>query len=389
LFTQNAKSTSKKRDSPIQRKDSTVPKSIPANFNKSNGKATKVQNNQRRIWPAGIDEDLTADVEPKRNKPLPWWPDYGDDWFSEPLLSASFGAHVLWHRLLILMSRNEKAGWLTQDGKPLSDAQLAKKTHMHLTRFRCLKRELVTLGIAQIDPVWGLYSERFQARYRSRKLCNIRVEKYRARVAAKEVTPKNERVVTRDVTRRVFRVKESHGSSTTSQNPSTLQADASQTSSLRPSQASQTQPAPDSSTSFAPCLDVFRSEDLATNIHVAAENTNSNSGRRRDREFDAFAEAFNKRFGIAYRHQVQDFVQLHRLRKAVTLEETYWQRAVQNYLASPLGKYSVADLASRVEVFATSRLNGYNKPVDSLAMTNLAAIAEFIAEGKGNGRSGS
>jgi hypothetical protein len=367
-------------------------KSIPANFNKSNGKAPKLQNNQRQIWPAGIDSDLTADVESEPKLPLRWFKLYGEDWLMGPILNASFGAQVLWLRLLILMSRSEKTGYLVAGGKPLSDPELARQTHMHLTRFRCLKRELIDLGIAQIDPVWGLFSQTFRTRYRTRKLSNIRQEKYRARIAAKEVTPKNERHVTRYVTGRVESIRESlHDSKTATQslNPSVPKTDASQTSSQRPSRASQTPPSPSSSTSSAPCLDKVSSEDLANLVHVAENFAESKSGRRRDREFDTFAEAFNKRFGIAYRHQVQDFVQLHRLRKAVTLEEAYWQRAVQNYLASPLGKYSVADLASRVEVFATGRLNGYNKPVDSLAMTNLAAIAEFIAEGKGNGRSGS
>ena len=114
-------------------------------------------------------------------------------------------------------------------------------------------------------------------------------------------------------------------------------------------------------------------------IHTKLRETKP---RQLDPEYETFAAAFLERFQVPYRKQTADFVQLARLRRATRLEPGYWADACLNYVTTPMGKYSLADLATRVEVFAQGRLDQYNKPANALYQFNLAEGAAWLQRNK-------
>lgn len=69
-----------------------------------------------------------------------------------------------------------------------------------------------------------------------------------------------------------------------------------------------------------------------------------------------------------------DFEQLSRLRRTMELKPLsvppQWEKACQNYFASPLGAYSLKDLAARYAVFVKWPLDRFNKPVGGFTQPN-------------------
>lgn len=90
--------------------------------------------------------------------------------------------------------------------------------------------------------------------------------------------------------------------------------------------------------------------------------------RKRDDAMDCFSEKCKACTGVPYIIGKGDAVQLARLRQSFETpscnEPPDWDHAVENYFASPLPKYSIADLAVRYSVFKNSPLNAFNKPTN-------------------------
>jgi len=81
---------------------------------------------------------------------------------------------------------------------------------------------------------------------------------------------------------------------------------------------------------------------------------------------DLFANAFLSKFETPYPGKKGDFVQVASLLKTLKLSSDQippdWETAVRNYLASPNGKPSLADLATRYAVFRQGPLDRFGKP---------------------------
>lgn len=106
-------------------------------------------------------------------------------------------------------------------------------------------------------------------------------------------------------------------------------------------------------------------------IELSVEQSENGQGVRAnapaDVSFDEFAETFKARREIAYGHTRADFIQLADLRRRLGIGTRDpipdWTRAVQNYLASPQSKYTLADLSSRFDVFRQSALDRFKQPL--------------------------
>jgi hypothetical protein len=102
------------------------------------------------------------------------------------------------------------------------------------------------------------------------------------------------------------------------------------------------------------------------------QDTKEETTRCRDAAADLFAFVNKEKTGVPYGWQKADFFHLTRLRKAfgIDLKESPpdWEIAVLNYFASPMGKYTLADLSNRYSVFKNSPLNQYGKPTTHAAL---------------------
>jgi len=86
-----------------------------------------------------------------------------------------------------------------------------------------------------------------------------------------------------------------------------------------------------------------------------------------DPAYEHFAEKFRIHRKIPYRrNQKNDFIQLSALRRQMALPRCTtplsWDTAVENYLGSPLSKYTLADLCARFDVFIAGGVDRYGKP---------------------------
>lgn len=93
----------------------------------------------------------------------------------------------------------------------------------------------------------------------------------------------------------------------------------------------------------------------------------------RDAAMDAFTEAHSKNFNSEYSITGGDATQLASLRKVnhvpARASPEGWPDAVENYFASPLDRYTLADLSRRFGVFRNSRLDRFGKPVSHIHAT--------------------
>lgn len=100
------------------------------------------------------------------------------------------------------------------------------------------------------------------------------------------------------------------------------------------------------------------------------------AARPRDQASDYFASKCEELTGVPYATESADFVMLSRLRKVFKTPARElppgWEEATQNYLASPLGQYSLADLANpkRYAVFKNSPIDQYNRPINHANRSN-------------------
>lgn len=93
----------------------------------------------------------------------------------------------------------------------------------------------------------------------------------------------------------------------------------------------------------------------------------------RDAAMDTFTEAHSRNFNSEYAITGGDATQLASLRKAnhvpARASPEGWPEAVENYFASPLDRYTLADLSRRFGVFRNSRLDRYHNPVNHMNAT--------------------
>lgn len=97
---------------------------------------------------------------------------YIDDWLSDEKLSAcSMGAQGLWIKLICLMYKNDKKGYLQYNGKPPSIEQLARITGFSRGELRKNLKELIEMEVPSLDENGILFSRRIVRDERKRKLC--------------------------------------------------------------------------------------------------------------------------------------------------------------------------------------------------------------------------
>lgn len=110
---------------------------------------------------------------------------------------------------------------------------------------------------------------------------------------------------------------------------------------------------------------------------LLAETTSENTSKKRSKSvakapsrnanYDCFAKAYEAKFNYPYQSKSSDFIQYNKWKK-IDLERTdeaLFEKAVSNYLASPQGKHTFADLVTRFAVFRNSALDRFGKPVES------------------------
>jgi hypothetical protein len=105
---------------------------------------------------------------------LPWFKFYADKWISDERLGAcSIGAQGLWIRLLCLMHKNSRRGFLQQEnGQPLSYAQLARLTGCATDEVAHLLRELISAGAASVSSSGVVFSRLMEREENKRRLCS-------------------------------------------------------------------------------------------------------------------------------------------------------------------------------------------------------------------------
>jgi hypothetical protein len=84
--------------------------------------------------------------------------------------------------------------------------------------------------------------------------------------------------------------------------------------------------------------------------------------------YDYFAQRYEEKYKYPYVNKQADFVRYNSWKKADSgrSSEADFERAVLNYLASPLGQHTFADLVNRFAVFRLSPLDRFGKPVERL-----------------------
>jgi hypothetical protein len=110
--------------------------------------------------------------------------------------------------------------------------------------------------------------------------------------------------------------------------------------------------------------------------------------RPRDLASDHFAAKSLELTGSPYVAEAADFVMLAKLRKAFGTpareKPPGWDDATDHYFSSPLGQYSLADLANpkRYAVFKNSALDQFNKPIHHANRSNGNGQREFESKGE-------
>lgn len=89
-------------------------------------------------------------------------------------------------------------------------------------------------------------------------------------------------------------------------------------------------------------------------------------GSKGDLAYELFASAFLRDRKLQYRHQKADFIQLSMLRQAMEIDAKAipkgWEAALVNYFASDLGRFTLADLCARYDVFLAGPIDRFNRP---------------------------
>ena len=85
---------------------------------------------------------------------------YPGDWLRSEVAGCSIGAQGLWLRLLIVMHDCERYGYASQNGKPMSNAALARRCGVGLEEFNDLLAELEDAGVFSREEDGTIFSRR-------------------------------------------------------------------------------------------------------------------------------------------------------------------------------------------------------------------------------------
>jgi hypothetical protein len=86
---------------------------------------------------------------------------YPGDWVRDNVAGCSLSAQGLWLRMMVVMHDSERYGYLSINGKAISDELLARKCGTTLAEYRVLMAELDAAGVPSRTPQEGLiYSRR-------------------------------------------------------------------------------------------------------------------------------------------------------------------------------------------------------------------------------------
>lgn len=121
-----------------------------------------------------------------------------------------------------------------------------------------------------------------------------------------------------------------------------------------------------------PVLDSDTEQSQKQNRADTEQNRELTTAEKRvgvpDPAYELFVGKHKEFTGTAYVSKTADFVQMVKLRKANQLvsreSPNRWPDAVENYFASPLAAWTLADLCTRFAVFCNSAVDRYQKPVN-------------------------
>lgn len=126
---------------------------------------------------------------------------------------------------------------------------------------------------------------------------------------------------------------------------------------------------PTESTSTFPRKASVLSQGKTNKTNINTKNTRSSGSK--NPHYEGFAQKYEEKYKYPYANKRADFVQYDRWKKADSgrSSDSDFERAVLNYLASPLGQHTFADLVTRFAVFRLSALDRFGKPVETKTPT--------------------
>jgi len=126
---------------------------------------------------------------------------------------------------------------------------------------------------------------------------------------------------------------------------------------------------PTESTSTFPRKASVLSQGKTNKTNINTKNTRSSGSK--NPHYEGFAQKYEDKYKYPYANKRADFVQYASWKKADSgrSSDSDFERAVVNYLASPLGQHTFADLVTRFAVFRLSALDRFGKPVETKTPT--------------------
>ena len=130
---------------------------------------------------------------------------------------------------------------------------------------------------------------------------------------------------------------------------------------------------PSESTSTFPRKVPVLSEGKTNKTNINTKNSHSSGSK--NPHYDYFAQRYEEKYKYPYVNKQADFVRYNSWKKADSGRSSAsdFERAVLNYLASPLGQHTFADLVTRFAVFRLSALDRFGKPVETKTPTPSSA----------------
>lgn len=104
---------------------------------------------------------------------------YVGDWLKDQVTSCSIGAQGLWLRLLLIMHDSDRYGCLTMGGKPMPEANAARRCGVSLEEYKTLFEELKDAGVPRLSEEGFWYSKRLVEDQKKRDQDASRQRKHR------------------------------------------------------------------------------------------------------------------------------------------------------------------------------------------------------------------
>lgn len=109
--------------------------------------------------------------------------------------------------------------------------------------------------------------------------------------------------------------------------------------------------------------------------YINPSKERSRSSGSKNPHYDYFAQKYEEKYKYPYVNKRADFIQYSSWKKTDSgrSSEFDFERAVMNYLATPLSQHTFADLVARFAVFRLSPLDRFGKPVETKTPTPSSA----------------